>query len=684
MGAFIFQSSEADDYLSHIGLDKEDWGSAFIESLAPDHQRELEAWTALYVESFPSRYNAKTVSPTLDSERSAPAARATTPLSASKGGPSTHVARDKWTIDDALGYFPYAYAIFRFLTDKETSPPLAISIQAPWGGGKTSLMRMIQAQLDPSYPGLRELEAASQDRSLKKATVKQIKNELDSTLHEDPLPDLPGSNEGERLTIWFNAWKYESTDQIWAGLADSIVKQVAERLNPVERELFFFRLHLRRLDTAKIRKRLTNGLLTRFFSSAARHFWIYGVAPLATLVLHLLHILGPTAPWGLWAALPNALLAVVHLWIVSIHFDNKPAELAVSDLIKAPDYDANIGFVHQVSDDLKEALKLIPTNKRPIVIFIDDLDRCSPGKVSDVIEAINLFLAGEFAHCIFVLGIDDEIVAAALNKAHSEVFGQLPQYARTASIGWRFMDKFVQLPFIMPPPSSERMNSYARSLLITSDKNGRLSLDARRRVAKSLEDEGKAEQPLEQIVEEVQQDLGLDNAEQAELKSEAETIQQMNKNIIEFTDDEEHISQLILGAVNGYSRNPRDIKRFVNSFRFYFFIRAAREARGEEVPSLEQMSRWILLSLKWPGILRWLRTGSFASRESLALELAQLEKIAEGSSISDWASGAATRMGLTGKEAEWLSDEEMLRFFTAESRRPAEERLSSSIGKGLW
>ena len=44
-------------------------------------------------------------------------------------GPSTHVARDKWTLDDSLGYFPYAYAIFRFLTDQETEPPLAISMR---------------------------------------------------------------------------------------------------------------------------------------------------------------------------------------------------------------------------------------------------------------------------------------------------------------------------------------------------------------------------------------------------------------------------------------------------------------------------------------------------------------------------------------------------------------------------
>ena len=36
-----------------------------------------------------------------------------------------------------------------FITHEQTGKPLCISIHAPWGGGKTSLMRMIQDKLDP-------------------------------------------------------------------------------------------------------------------------------------------------------------------------------------------------------------------------------------------------------------------------------------------------------------------------------------------------------------------------------------------------------------------------------------------------------------------------------------------------------------------------------------------------------
>ena len=47
---------------------------------------------------------------------------------------------------------------------------------------------------------------------------------------------------GTSITVWFNPWTFQSTDQIWAGLAQSVVRQVADRLGPLEREAFLERL----------------------------------------------------------------------------------------------------------------------------------------------------------------------------------------------------------------------------------------------------------------------------------------------------------------------------------------------------------------------------------------------------------------------------------------------------------
>ena len=170
----------------------------------------------------------------------------------------THIASDKWTIRDALGYNTYAYAIAKFLTDKQTEAPISVSIQAPWGGGKTSLMRMVRYMLDKDAP-----ESSTQENvkggSQQKVKLKQLKKRLKSSKKENinhPKTKNPESFRptlDPRVTIWFNAWKYESTEQVWAGLADSIVKGIADRMTPVEREWFYLRLNLKRRDVDSIR-----------------------------------------------------------------------------------------------------------------------------------------------------------------------------------------------------------------------------------------------------------------------------------------------------------------------------------------------------------------------------------------------------------------------------------------------
>ena len=51
--------------------------------------------------------------------------------------------------EDALGFSTYVRALRDFIASEETSTPLTISVDSPWGYGKTSLMRMLQSELDP-------------------------------------------------------------------------------------------------------------------------------------------------------------------------------------------------------------------------------------------------------------------------------------------------------------------------------------------------------------------------------------------------------------------------------------------------------------------------------------------------------------------------------------------------------
>ncbi len=100
-----------------------------------------------------------------------------------------------------------------------------------------------------------------------------------------------------------------------------------------------------------------------------------------------------------------------------------------------------------------------------LVVFVDDLDRCSSGAVAQVIEAINLFLAGEFPNCVFVLAMEPEVVAAHVEVAYRDLAESMPAHLRE-DLGWRFLEKIVQLPLRVPLLDEDaRLPEYVRALM---------------------------------------------------------------------------------------------------------------------------------------------------------------------------------------------------------------------------
>jgi hypothetical protein len=75
------------------------------------------------------------------------------------------------------------------------------------------------------------------------------------------------SQEGQRfgiaprVTVWFNAWKYQTSEQAWAGLAHCIISQVTARMDAQTRELFWLKLHARRVNKEAVRRRVYGFLL---------------------------------------------------------------------------------------------------------------------------------------------------------------------------------------------------------------------------------------------------------------------------------------------------------------------------------------------------------------------------------------------------------------------------------------
>ncbi len=181
--------------------------------------------------------------------------------------PSARVHADRWTVEDRLDYALYAKAIAEFIRHPDAKPPLVISVQGPWGQGKTSLMRMVQRDLDPGHPDLRHVDGRTGRESASAPPSALTFGELRDAL--DGSVQVTDTKPATIRTVWFNAWKYQSSEQVWAGLAHAILAQLPARLSPRERELFWLRLQLRRIDPAAVREDIHKATVEKFLPMLA-------------------------------------------------------------------------------------------------------------------------------------------------------------------------------------------------------------------------------------------------------------------------------------------------------------------------------------------------------------------------------------------------------------------------------
>jgi WD40 repeat protein len=92
-----------------------------------------------------------------------------------------------------------------------------------------------------------------------------------------------------------------------------------------------------------------------------------------------------------------------------------------------------------------------------IVLYVDDLDRCTPGRVVDVLQAVNLLLTMDLF--MVVVAVDPRWLLKALNRHHR---GLLRDAGRVSPLD--YLDKIFHIPFALRPMGS-RAGRYLRSML---------------------------------------------------------------------------------------------------------------------------------------------------------------------------------------------------------------------------
>ena len=258
--------------------------------------------------------------------------------------------------------------------------------------------------------------------------------------------------------------------------------------------------------------------------------------------------------------------------------------------------------------------KLIEKTKlKALIILIDDLDRCSPDRLIENLEAIKLFL--NVKHTAFIVATDRRIVENAIRIRYSELFNSEKGAATGDSLITDYLEKLIQVPYTLPKLAPHEVRSYLCMLFLSKYTPESVFTEVLKHHTEYLSKERYAAFHLENDF--------LSNIDEPNRKLISESMR-----LVESCSD---------AITDGLKGNPRQIKRFLNAF----WLR--RELA--RVANLSHLKDYILIKLmvleyisndRFEELYQWHRSSSDGTAQPLSdLESADgVESIPE--KLSKW------------------------------------------------
>ena len=178
---------------------------------------------------------------------------------------------------------------------------------------------------------------------------------------------------------------------------------------------------------------------------------------------------------------------------------------------------------------------------KSLVVIVDDLDRCTPERIIDTLEAIKLFLSVK--KTTFIVAVDERIIRYAVNVKYPQADG--------FSVSDDYIEKIIQLPIRIPELSPKDIENYLLLLICQLHFS---------------------ETSFNELITKVYESkiMLLDKAITAdnvfEFINSKDVSYKESKNNDTLREDIEIISKISTAVSSSLKGNPRQTKRFLNTF----------------------------------------------------------------------------------------------------------------------
>lgn len=327
--------------------------------------------------------------------------------------PRSAVLDDLPTEEDRLDFAPYVETLADLVTSPATRTPLTLGVFGTWGSGKTSLLRMVRREAETMLPG-------------------------------------------GLVPAWFDAWKYDRQEALWRALLLQVLaalqKHIPEEEKEAHQELDDLTASLyRTVEREEVGQvQIDWGKLGQGAAQGAVQIGL-SFLPGAALLKDLVDSLKEDAT----SSARENLLGAIRRERSKIHVER-------------------VQFLDQFQTRFRRLVKEFVVGGKGggpegrLAVFVDDLDRCLPEKAVEVLEAIKLFL--DVPGCVFVLGLDREVVARGIEIHYRELWRRGDEEAgerrrRFTIEGARYLEKIIQVPFQIPPIEAEVLGDFVGGLV---------------------------------------------------------------------------------------------------------------------------------------------------------------------------------------------------------------------------
>jgi len=380
---------------------------------------------------------------------------------------------DKESSIDYLNFNETAESVKDLITEKELMP-ISVGVFGNWGAGKSTILELTKNSLEKS-----------------------------------------GNGEKEYIQIHFDSWSFEGFDDAKAALLETIAYELLKEAEGNKGLLEKADEFSKRVDKIRLLGMLAEG------GAALSGFPTFGLSK---------KLIG-------WFG----------------EDDDESETQAEEDDFNSGDVQAAAKVAKSGKGVLKPKKKMSPPTEirkfrssyssllesfnKPLIVYVDNLDRCSPINAISTLEAIRLFLF--LPNTAFVIAADEDMIRLAVPHFHKGA----SQRHQTD-----YLDKLIQIPVHVPKPGVAEVRAYLM-MLIASDK--KVEKEEFEKLRSKLEKSLRLSWQQDQItVDELLSDCNMDDVD--ELRAEFKVAEQLAP---------------ILAESSNINGNPRIVKRLLNQVR---------------------------------------------------------------------------------------------------------------------